>query len=111
VATRFLVYPRPGHAGLAHMVIRYHEHIVAPTTEGMSLAGDTFPIDWDDQIDLEQPPHELVLEGWNEDDTFEHSFYIAVVVVPRSQLPVNQVLDALKNSPVIRAILRLLGVK
>ncbi len=82
IITKFMVRPRPGHAALAHCVILYHEHQIAPSTEGMDFAGDTFPIDWEEQLDIDQPPYELKFKGWNEDDTYPHTFDIFVVMLP-----------------------------
>src|SRR3990167_8434441 len=33
-------------------------------------------------LDLPDPPHELVLEGWNEDDTYEHTLLVYLVIEP-----------------------------
>lgn len=83
VITEFMVYPHPGHAGLAHLTIHYQGHQIAPSTEGMDLHGDTFPIDWEDYIEVDQPPFDLKLEGWNEDDTYEHSFDVFIAVIEK----------------------------
>ncbi|KKM86236.1 hypothetical protein LCGC14_1281070 [marine sediment metagenome] len=95
VITKFMVRPRAGHASLAHCVIKYHEHIIAPTTEGMSLSGDAFPIDWEDHIEVLQQPLELKIYGWNEDDTFPHTFTIYVVILPKAALLVFAITAAL----------------
>lgn len=99
---RFIVYPRPGHAGLAHMVIRYHGHQIAPSNEGMNLSGDAHPIDWDDERDIDTPPYEIILEGWNDDDTYPHTFYVAISIIPdnseadsNSESTIQKVLDVL----------------
>lgn len=84
IITRFMVRPRPGHAGLAHCVILYQEHQIAPSVQDMDLSGDTFPIDWDDYIEIDQPEYELKVLGWNEDDTYEHTFDIFVAMQPQN---------------------------
>ena len=95
VITKFMVRPRAGHKDLAHCVIRYHEHIIAPTTEGMSLHGDVDPIDWEDHIEVLQEPLTLKILGWNDDDTYEHTFTIYVVILPKSVLLVHAIVDAI----------------
>ena len=97
VITKFMVRPRPGHAGLAHCVIRYHGHLIAPTTDNMDIHGDADPIDWEDHIEINQPPFKLVIQGWNEDDTFPHTFTIYVVVLPKSALLVNSIGELLRG--------------
>ena len=92
VITKVMVRPRPGHNGLAHCVIRYQEHQAFPSTELMEIHGDTFPIDWEEHYEISQPPFALKIEGWNDDDTYAHTFdiYIAMlgaeVVNPESAL-------------------------
>lgn len=95
VITKFMVRPRPGHAALAHCVIRFHENIIAPSVENTDLHGDADPIDWEDHVEVLQPPFELKLQGWNDDDTYEHTFTIFVVVLPKSVLLVHAIVDAL----------------
>jgi len=94
IITKFMIRPRAGHAGLAHLVILYHEHQIAPSTENMDLHGDAFPIDWEDYYECYQPPHELKLRGWNEDDTYEHAFDVYVAILPRKAILVTGLVDA-----------------
>lgn len=97
IITEFKVRPRPGHAGLAHVVILYHEHQIVPSTQGMSLYGDSWPIDWGDYYECYQPPYVLKLKGWNDDDTFSHTFDIFVAILPRKAIVATSIVDALKN--------------
>lgn len=97
VITEFKVRPRSGHKALAHCVIRYHEGQIAPSTENMDLHGDTFPIDWNDHIEVLQPPYELKIVGWNDDDTYPHTFTIFVVVLPKSVLLIHAIVDAIRG--------------
>lgn len=87
IINKFSVCPRPGHAGLAHCVILYREHQIAPSTEGMEMHGDTFPIEWSEEITIDQPPYELKILGWNEDDTYEHTFdiYVSMTEAPEPE--------------------------
>ncbi|KKN22378.1 hypothetical protein LCGC14_0915700 [marine sediment metagenome] len=97
IITKMMVRPRPGHAGLAHLVIRYHEHQIAPSTEGMDFSGDTFPIDWEEYYESYQPEYELKLQGWNDDDTYPHTFDIFVAILPRKAVLALAIVDAIKN--------------
>jgi hypothetical protein len=97
IITKIMVRPRPGHAGLAHCVILHHEHQIAPSTESMDLHGDTFPIDWEEYYECYQPPYELKIKGWNEDDTYEHTFDIFVAVLPRKAVLALAIVDAIKG--------------
>ena len=97
IITKIMVRPRPGHHGLAHLVILHHEHQIAPSTEGMELHGDAAPIDWEEYYESYQPPYELKLKGWNEDDTWPHTFDVYVAVLPRKAIIAYQLADALRG--------------
>ena len=114
IVTKFMVRPRPGHAALAHLVILHHEHQIAPSSGTavirqvpatippiapitMDLHGDTFPIDWEEYYESYQPPFELKLKGWNDDDTYPHTFTVYVVVLPRRAIIALAVTDAIKS--------------
>ena len=97
IITEIMVRPRPGHAGLAHCVILHHEHQIAPSTENMDFSGDTFPIDWEEYYESYQPPYELKIIGWNDDDTYEHTFDVFVAVLPRKAILALAVVDAIKG--------------
>jgi len=97
IITRIMVRPRPGHAALAHLVILHHEHQIAPSTENMDFHGDTFPIDWVEYYESYQPPFELKLKGWNDDDTYPHTFDVFVAVLPRRAVLALAITDAIKS--------------
>lgn len=97
IITKFMVRPRPGHAALAHLVILHHEHQIAPSTEGMDISGDAAPIDWEEYYESYQPPYELKLKGWNDDDTYPHTFDIFVAVLPRKAIVALAVTEAISQ--------------
>lgn len=97
IITKFMVRPRPGHSATAHCVILHHEHQIAPSTEGMTLKGDTFPVDWEDYYESYQPPYELKIKGWAESATYSHTFDIFVAVLPRKAILANAIADTLKG--------------
>lgn len=97
IITKIMVFPRPGHAALAHMVIRHHEHQIAPSSENMDFHGDKDPIKWEEYYESYQPPYELKLEGWNDDDTYPHTFDVFVAILPRKAIVALAIVDAIKN--------------
>ena len=97
IITKIMVRPRPGHAGLAHLIILHHEHQIAPSTENMDLHGDAPPIDWEEYYESYQPPYELKLKGWNEDDTYSHTFDVYVAILPRKAILALAIVDAIKS--------------
>jgi len=105
IITKFMVRPRAGHAGLAHLIILYHETQIAPSTENMDFHGDKDPLDWEDFYESYQPPYELKLIGWNEDDTYSHTFDVYVAILPRKAILSLAVTDAIR-----KAFLSLVGL-
>lgn len=97
IITKFMVRPRPGHAALAHLVIMHFNHQIAPSTENMDLHGDADPIDWEDYYEFYQKPYELTIKGWNDDDTYPHTFTVYVAILPRRAILVYALSDALRN--------------
>ena len=97
IITKIMVRPRPGHAALAHLVILHHEHQIAPSTENMDLHGDAPSIDWEEYYESYQPPYELKLKGWNEDDTYPHTFDVMVAILPRKAILALAIVDAIKS--------------
>ncbi len=97
IITKFMIRPRPGHSALAHLVIQHHEHQIAPSTENMDFHGDADPIDWEDHLEVLQPPFELKLQGWNTDDTYPHTFTVYVVVLPQASLLVYAIVNAIRG--------------
>lgn len=87
----------PGCAALAHCVLLHHEHQIAPSTEDMDLAGDTFPIEWDEYYESYQPPYELKIKAWNDDDTYPHTITIRVAILPRKAIVALAIVDAIKG--------------
>lgn len=97
IITKIMVRPRPGHHALAHCVILHHEHQIAPSIEGMDFSGDTFPIDWEEYYEMYHEPYELKIVGWNDDDTYPHSFDIFVAILPRKAVLALAIVDAIKG--------------
>jgi len=98
IITKIMVRPRPGHSALAHLVILHHEHQIAPSTENMDFHGDTFPLDWEEYYESYQPEYALKLRGWNDDDTYPHTFDVFVVVLPRRAIIALAIVDAIKSA-------------
>jgi len=91
-----VIMPKGCH-GLVHCVILHHEHQIAPSTEAMDLHGDAPPIDWEEYYESYQPPYELKLKGWNEDDTYPHTFDVYVAILPRKAILALAIVDAVKS--------------
>ena len=74
-----LLFPA-GHAGLTHVAIFYHERQIFPTSPEQSFCGDDHLITFNEQFAVIELPYELVVYGWNDDDTYAHTVYIDLTV-------------------------------
>ena len=87
----------PGCAGLAHCKIYHYSKQIFPSVEDMDLAGDTFPIAWNEYYEMYADPYLLKFTGWNEDDTYPHKITVRMAILPRKAIIAYQVVDALKS--------------
>jgi len=69
-----------GHRALAHLVVKHGETQVIPY-EG-DVHGDGEQLVFDEVYEL-RTDDELVLEGWNEDEVYEHRFIVRLLILPR----------------------------
>jgi len=65
-----------GHQALAHMRVKYGIKNIVPFEEEQWLEGDNESITFEPWWILPETPCRIVLEGYNEDDTYSHSFYV-----------------------------------
>ena len=70
-----------GHKYLARIRIlsQGRQIIPEPQSGDQYLRGNNQRVQVVNRIGLEGPPYMLTLEGWNEDDTYPHAFYVVVV--------------------------------
>jgi hypothetical protein len=70
-----------GVAGLAHVQVYDGGHQVWPSHPHNDFTGNNNTIAFDDLLLKSQPPFQLDLFGWNDDDTYQHTIYVRVGVV------------------------------
>lgn len=71
-----------GHAGLTGVRVLRGLHQVAPTSGSAWFTGDDSKVDYNEHIEIEESPYELVIESYNEDDTYDHTFVVGIGVLP-----------------------------
>lgn len=69
-----------GHKALAHLVIKHGETQIIPHSGDIHGNGETLEFDETYEIDTEDY---LVLEGWNEDVKYPHTFYVRFLTLPK----------------------------
>lgn len=98
--TRIRIAIPAGHHGLAHMRILRYSAQLYPTTRGMYYQGDDEVIIIDDHYPVDQPPPAVDLEGYNDDDTYAHTFEFSVTL----QAPVLMLMPPSDGAAVFAAL-------
>lgn len=83
VITDIYVLIPPGHMGLAHLVIKHGETQIVPWNPDGDICGDDVVYHLRPYYTL-RTHEEIRICAWNDDDTFEHTFYVVINVVPIS---------------------------
>jgi len=92
--TRLLVWFPPGQNGLAHIKLLYGLQQLFPSNEQADFAGGDVLIEWDEDIVIDTPPLLLTAVTYNQDDTYDHTITVHVVMQPATgQQTANQVIQ------------------
>jgi len=100
----------PGHCALARLALFYGIRQIFPYLPATWLRGDgeslTFRLGWP----LPELQTTLTFKGWNEDDTYQHTFYIRIQTLPEYRpLPVVLLTRVLRLAE--KFLTRLVGVE
>lgn len=80
IITKVQIIIPPGHMALAHLQIKYHEFQLYPLNKG-DYHGNNVIIEFDEYQPVLVAPFELKAHGWNEDETYEHTFSMVFTVL------------------------------
>lgn len=84
-----------GHVGLTHLAINRGLNQVWPTNSDATFKSSNETIIWEEDYALDQPPFEFEAYAWNEDDTYEHTITVRLMMSP---LPATaSLLDTIKS--------------
>jgi len=98
----------PGPQGLLNVRIKYGIKQIFPFEENTYFAGDNEIIDWQEYFVLPETPCTLTVEAINNDDTYEHSFYLVLVTQKREHL-LSQLIAQAVRAEISKFIMRLTG--
>ena len=59
------------------MRMRYREYVHWPLSQGEWFPSTPDPLEFGESFKLDDIPSTIVLEGWNIDDTFDHTVWVA----------------------------------
>lgn len=94
----------PGSQWYNCLVIKYEGGQIIPAEGSEPIRGDGYPDTWPEHIILDKPHPELVIEVWNEGNSYEHDALVDIVVLPVAPDPMGPIRD------LIAIFRRLLGI-
>jgi len=94
----------PGPQGLLKVAVFYGIKQIFPYEEDTQFAGDDEIIEWQEYWELPEERTKLIIKATNEDDTYEHSFYLIINVQKKEQTLAGQMANQLRS-----AIKRMIG--
>jgi hypothetical protein len=71
-----------GVIALAHVTITNGLYQVFPSNQDADFATNDETITWPENLVIDQPPFGLQVNGWNDDDTYQHTITVRVVMQP-----------------------------
>lgn len=86
IVTKAGIFFIPDCAGYAGVRVKHREYVIWPTNpDAWYVRNEGGPV-WEESFDLTESPHELVLEGYNEDDSYPHDVQFNFAVMPRESV-------------------------
>ena len=101
ILTRIEIRIPPGHFGLTGIRIKYGLETILPYRQDEWIIGDNELVADSPQIRLEHEPTEITVEAYNNDDTYEHCFFLRFQVQEESKL----------TSEILKKFLRYIGLR
>jgi len=86
-----IVFP-PGPVHLLHLTINDALHQVWPTNQDADFAGNNDKIEFDEELNIDEPPYELQAYTWNEDEAYAHWVQIRIGIRSLVGVPVISLL-------------------
>ena len=83
VLERVVILIPSGHVGLTGLQIYYGDYQLIPQPKGEWLKGDNVLLNVPVMFELPEYETALQLRGYNEDDTYDHTFYLYFITVSR----------------------------
>jgi hypothetical protein len=82
VIHQIIVHIPDGHKYLSHFQIKTRGKLIVPefgsSDEWIEGNNHDMVVSFPGGLVLDGPPYEITLRGWNEDDTYDHTFHVEV---------------------------------
>jgi hypothetical protein len=97
ITQMFVQFP-PGVNALAHLKLLWGLYQLFPSNEQGDFATGGETIVWDEAVDINTEPHQLTAITWNDDDTYDHTITVRIVIAPKAGgQSVQEVVTALQQ--------------
>ena len=88
----------PGPAALLKIAIFYGNEQIFPAEKDTFFLGDNEIIEWSEYWPLPEAKTRLRIRAINDDDTYEHSFYLVINTKYTQELAENRIANSILNS-------------
>jgi hypothetical protein len=78
----WLIFP-PGCAGLVKVRVYHEVHPIMPVNISDYIAADDYVFEIPLFFEIEDEPYLITFEGWNEDDTYNHTISLLLLIVDK----------------------------
>ncbi len=96
----WIIFP-PGCAGLTKVRVEHQGHPIIPVNKSDYIKADNYTFELPMFFEVKSEPFLITFEGWNEDDTYDHTITLMFLVLPKAFiLPVGAVegiMESLSN--------------
>lgn len=82
VIAKVYIKARPGAQELLHLRARHGRHQLWPKNTGEWYPLSDKPIEWNEYIKMTRDVNEIIIETYSEDDTYAHSCWINLNILP-----------------------------
>ena len=94
-----------GCMGLVHAQIWRGAHILWPSNPDSGLAANAWVVEWQEDYRMDAAPYQLVLVGWSDDDTFDHTLTFRLNLIEQKRV------EEAGGMGLLRRIAAVLGVR
>lgn len=86
IVFRFELYFPPGSCGLTYVRISENDRQIYPVTPNTHFRGENIKFEFDDTYLVDIPPYTWTFEGYNLDDTYDHTIFLNIGFVSDENL-------------------------
>jgi len=84
IITKVWIQFPPGCAGLTKVRVIHEGHPIIPAHEEETLRADNYTFEIPLMFEIIGAPEQLKIEGWNEDDAYDHTITFLFLVLPKA---------------------------